>query len=543
MTLPALIRPAHAVGTTARRQLALAAGLTLLVVLAGAAAPSLIPRQDVAQVESVLGHLQAAILFGAASLGLLSGRWVARTSVGFACAAMLVLAFAGAVSGTVEGLGGLYPVLYTVGAALAVVLLLAAAAAPEVDDMASFRRMLSRESAPMALLALVALSPVVDAVLMAGITMPLTVRLTFSAVVAFGCLIGAGWVLTLARPRLAWLPAVLVILAVEVLIRSFALQWSGALLVALALKALAGAFALVGAAMAARAALVSTTDGMTSMLQDLSAMQVEDNRRRAEDSERLHEVRSVLAGLHAATGSLRKYEDRLDPEVRRRLKDAVGAELSRLNYLIDPSLPEPSADLDLEAVVMSVVVAEREQGLRITTDLANVTVSGSAAQIATLVSDLLVNARMHAPGSAVRLTARVEGNVVSLSVRDWGPGLSPVDAARVFERSYRGARSLAEGIPGSGLGLHTARRLARQMHGDLQVRTPSGGGCCFVATLPLAPGAGDQVLGAPDADLTTSDLTAGQSKVIQLTPRPGLRTHRRPAGRDENFPYRVKRSG
>ncbi len=549
MTVPALICPAHEAGTTARRQVALAAGLILLLVLAGVAAPLLFPRQGLAQVESVLGHLQAAILFGAASLGLLSGRWVARTSVAFACAAMLVLAFAGAVSGTVEGLGGLFPVLYTVGAALAVVLLLAAAAAPEVEDMASFRRMRSRESAPMALLALVALSPVVDAVLMAGITMPQTVRMTFSALVAFGCLIGAARVLALDRPRLAWLPAVLAILAVETVVRSAVWEWSGGLLVALALKALAGGFALVGAAMAARAALVSTTDGMTSMLQDLSAMQVEDNRRRAADSERLHEVRSVLAGLHAATGSLRKYEDTLDPEVRRRLEDAVGAELSRLNYLIDPGLPVASAeldldlDLDLEAVVMPVVVAEREQGLVITTDLAKLSVNGSAAQIATLVSDLLVNARKHASGSAVLLTARVEGDVVSLSVRDWGPGLSPADAAHVFERSFRGARSLAAGVPGSGLGLHTARRLARQMHGDLQVHTPSGGGCCFVATLPVAPGTGEQDSEATDPRLTDSGSAVIQSKVIQLASRPGTRSHHRPSSRDETLPDRVKESG
>ena len=538
VTTPVLVRPAHLVGSTTQRQLALAAGLTLLLVVAALAAPRLIPSEGVAQTESILGHLQAAILFGAASLGLLSGRWVARTSVGFACAAMLVLAFAGAVSGTVEGLAGLLPVLYTVGAALAVVLLMAAAAAPEVDDIASFRRLLSRESAPMALLALVALSPVVDAVLMAGVTMPLTVRITFSAAIAFGILTAATWVLRLDQPRLAWLPAVLVILAVEALARSFAWQWSGGLLVALALKALAGAFALVGAAMAARAALVSTTDGMTSMLQDLSAMQIEDNRRRAEDSERLHEVRSVLAGLHAATGSLRKYEDSIDPEVRRRLEDAVGAELNRLNYLIDPNLPAASAELDLEAVVMSVVVAEREQGQVIITDLADVSVHGSAAQLATLVSDLLVNARIHAPGSEVRLTARVEGKVVSLSVRDWGPGLSPVDAAHVFERCFRGARSLAEGVPGSGLGLHTARRLARQMHGDLQVRAPSGGGSCFIATLPVASGADVPVPDDLEADQTTS-----RSQVIQLTPRHVTRTHRRPVGRDKTFPHGAKKSG
>ena len=107
----------------------MAVAATVIVVAAGSAVPLLIPQAFVEEIESALTHGQAAILFGAASLGLLSGRWVARTSVGFACSALLVLAFAGAVSGTV-GQTGFIPVLYTGGAALAVVLLLAAAAAP-----------------------------------------------------------------------------------------------------------------------------------------------------------------------------------------------------------------------------------------------------------------------------------------------------------------------------------------------------------------------------------------------------------------------------
>jgi signal transduction histidine kinase len=491
-------------GSTAPRQLVLALAATVVVLVAGSAAPLLFSPERVEQIQSGLTHGQAAILFGAASLGLLSGRWVERTSVGFACSALLVLAFAGAISGTV-GQTGFIPVLYTGGAALAVVLLLAAAAAPEVSDKESVKLLLNRESGPTALLALVALTPVVDALLVAAASMPAQVRMMFSALIAVAWLFAAIKVLRLDEPRLKWLPAVLVILAVEAVIRAFdGVAWSESLLIAIGLKALAGGFALVGAAMAARVAFVSTTDGMTSMLQDLSAMQDEDSRRRAEDSERLHEVRSVLAGLHAAAGSLRKYEDSIDPEVRRRLQDAVGAELYRLNHLIDPSVPEVASELDLEAVVRSVVLAEREQGLVITTDLANVSVQGSAAEVATLISDLLVNARVHAPGSAVRLTATVEGEVVSIAVRDWGPGLSEIDAAHVFERAYRGSRPLANGVPGSGLGLHNAHKLARQMHGDLQVRAPAGGGCCFVATLPGLRRRDDQVLDALEADLAPS---------------------------------------
>lgn len=499
----------------------------MLVLVAGGAVAWLIPRSGVWEAESVLTRLQAAIMFGAASLGLLSGRWVARTSVGFACAALLVLALTGAVSGT-PGQTGVGPVFSTAGAALAVVLLLAAAAAPEVHDAESLRRLVARESGPTALLVLVALTPVIDALLVAGMTMPAPVRLGFSALVAAGWLVAGAWVLSFDQPRLKWLPAVLAILAAEAVVRGFDGQWSGALLTALGLKALAAGFALLGAAMAARAALVSTTDGMTSMIQDLSAMKDEDTRRRAQDSERLHEVRSVLAGLQATTGSLRKYEDTIDPAVRRRLEDAVGAELKRLNHLVDPVIPEVTDELDLEAIVTSVVLAERAQGLVITTDLAEVSVHGSAAEIATLVSDLLVNARVHAPGSAVRLTARVDGEVVTLAVRDWGPGLPAVEANHVFERSYRGARSIAHGIPGSGLGLHNARRLAQQLHGDLQLRSPLGGGCCFVATLPLARNGGNQAVAARHAELTPRP-----SALVPKAPRPGARPRQRTDGHNE----------
>jgi signal transduction histidine kinase len=370
-----------------------------------------------------------------------------------------------------------------------------------------------------------ALTPVVEALMVAAMPIPLPARIVLSALVAAGCLYAGTHLLSLDRPRLCWLPAVLMILALATMARAFVGVWPGALFVALGLEAVASAFALVGAVKEVRAALVGTTDGMTSMLQDLGAMRDEDSRRRAEEVERLHEVRSVLAGLHAATGSLRKYEDSLDPGVRRRLQDAVAEELSRLNQLIDPTTPEVTEELDLEAVLTSVVLSEREQGLVVTTDLANLSVLGRASEIATLVSDLLVNARVHAPGSSVQLTARTNGAMVTLEVRNWGPELSAVEGERVFERAYRGFQPIADGVPGSGLGLYTARKLARQMDGDLQLRTPAGGGCCFVVTLPAAR---KSAVRAPSPQHVDQILeTADVHPLLHLTPQhhAGLRQH------------------
>src|ERR1019366_880310 len=127
------------------------------------------------------------------------------------------------------------------------------------------------------------LTPVVAARLVAGMTMPAVARMMLSALIAAGWLAVAIKVLSFDRPQLKWLPGVLVILAVEAVVRAFGGMWPASLLIAIGLKALAGSFALVGAGMAARVALVTTTNGMTSMLQDLSAMQDEDSRRRAEE--------------------------------------------------------------------------------------------------------------------------------------------------------------------------------------------------------------------------------------------------------------------
>ena len=87
------------------------------------------------------------------------------------------------------------------------------------------------------------------------------------------------------------------------------------------------------------------------------------------------------------------------------------------------------------------------------------------------------------------------------------------------------------------------------MHGDLEVRAPAGGGCCFVATLPVAQRPEDQVVDALEVDLA---LGREPSQIIQLTPlhsirglpqRRGVRARRHTDGREQTFPYRARKSG
>ncbi|MFG1824971.1 sensor histidine kinase [Microbispora bryophytorum] len=70
---------------------------------------------------------------------------------------------------------------------------------------------------------------------------------------------------------------------------------------------------------------------------------------------------------------------------------------------------------------------------------------------------------------------------------DKGPGLTPEQAGRVFERFYRADPSRRRPSGGSGLGLAIVESLVRAHGGEVGVETAPGAGAAFRVTLPLAP--------------------------------------------------------
>lgn len=102
-----------------------------------------------------------------------------------------------------------------------------------------------------------------------------------------------------------------------------------------------------------------------------------------------------------------------------------------------------------------------------------------------ILLNLITNAIKYAPeGSHVWLTAERHGERTRAVVTDAGPGLSPADQAKVFEKFERLGRS---GDGGSGLGLFISRRLARAMGGELSVESAPGHGARFILDLPGDP--------------------------------------------------------
>ncbi|MBU4198667.1 MAG: HAMP domain-containing histidine kinase [Verrucomicrobia bacterium] len=89
-------------------------------------------------------------------------------------------------------------------------------------------------------------------------------------------------------------------------------------------------------------------------------------------------------------------------------------------------------------------------------------------------------------GGELQITLERKPGHCRLAVMDRGPGISPSHRTRIFDKFYRVDDSLTARQPGSGLGLSIARRLLRDLGGDLTFEPRAGGGSCFVACLPCA---------------------------------------------------------
>ena len=138
-------------------------------------------------------------------------------------------------------------------------------------------------------------------------------------------------------------------------------------------------------------------------------------------------------------------------------------------------------------------------------------VIGDEARLRQVIGNLMTNALTHTPdGSPIEvsigsgmLDPRVPDSppAVTLDVSDHGPGMTPEQAHRVFERFYRADQARTRTTGGSGLGLAIVSALVTAHGGIASVRTAAGRGATFRIALPLDPKAQGGMTADDDPDL------------------------------------------
>jgi two-component system, OmpR family, sensor histidine kinase KdpD len=216
-----------------------------------------------------------------------------------------------------------------------------------------------------------------------------------------------------------------------------------------------------------------------------------------------HDLRTPLASIRAAAGSL------IDPAVtwtdaeRRAAATGIDAEAERLDRLVTSVLDlsrieggslHPDLEVfDLATIVEPVVerlgpIADaRPIQVAIPDDLPPVRVD--AVLLDQVVTNLLENALRYAPGPApVRVVARsLDPGAVELVVEDGGPGVPPEARARLFDKFYRVGRRGEGSRRGLGIGLSVVLGMVEAMNGSVRAETSELGGLAVRMVLPAAP--------------------------------------------------------
>ncbi|MES2858175.1 MAG: HAMP domain-containing sensor histidine kinase [Pseudomonadota bacterium] len=200
-----------------------------------------------------------------------------------------------------------------------------------------------------------------------------------------------------------------------------------------------------------------------------------------------HELRTPLAVIRGAVELLLSKPD-LDERTRARLQRIQRAELQStdlISALLLLSRNERAiGQCDVAKVAQQLIDSHRAQlggkplELRLEGE-SKLTIDAPESAVAVALGNLI--------GNAVKYT--LSGDVVvrllpdAVEVVDSGPGLSPEDAARLFERGYRGTH--AGHSQGGGIGLSIVRRLCALYGWDVHVRPGANTG--VVATLRFSP--------------------------------------------------------
>ncbi|WP_224274798.1 sensor histidine kinase [Nocardioides lacusdianchii] len=200
-----------------------------------------------------------------------------------------------------------------------------------------------------------------------------------------------------------------------------------------------------------------------------------------------HELRTPLATIAGYTELARRR-----PETTGTALAKVETESARMTALVEDLLllarldsgrPLEREPVDLSRLLLEAVndarVVDPDHQWRLSLPDAPLTVTGDAARLHQVVTNLLTNARKYTPDGS---TVTVTGNPSGFTVHDDGPGFSPELAPRAFERFVRGdvARTRAGG---AGLGLSLVEAIVAA-HGGTVALTSAPGDTTVTVILP-----------------------------------------------------------
>ncbi|MEJ1178214.1 MULTISPECIES: MtrAB system histidine kinase MtrB [unclassified Pseudarthrobacter] len=246
-----------------------------------------------------------------------------------------------------------------------------------------------------------------------------------------------------------------------------------------------------------------------------------------------HELRTPLTTVRMAAEVLFDARHDFDP-INKRSAELLYNQVERFQSLLSDLLEisrfdagvamldaEPEDILQVIAHVIegaAPVAAEYGSEIVLRAPAGGIVVEMDSRRIDRILRNLILNAVEHGEGKPVTITVAANQTAVGVAVRDQGIGMTPAEAARVFDRFWRADPARARTTGGSGLGLSIAMEDTKLHNGWLQAWGKKGSGANFRLTVPLRQG--EEIDKSPvqlePEDIVLPDVPARSSDVLLL---------------------------
>ena len=217
-----------------------------------------------------------------------------------------------------------------------------------------------------------------------------------------------------------------------------------------------------------------------------------------------HELRTPLTTIRMAADVIHNARAEFDPNVARSA-ELLLSQIDRFEALLADLLEVSRFDANVASVTMKEVdvseivrkvsdelanlAAEKGSPIRLQLPTEAITIDGDQPRLERILRNLITNAIDHAEQLPIDISVASNESDVSVSVRDYGVGLTEQQMSQVFDRFWRADPSRSRLRGGTGLGLAIAKDDAALHGGIIKVWGEIGKGSNFVLSIPRVHGA------------------------------------------------------
>jgi two-component system sensor histidine kinase KdpD len=212
-----------------------------------------------------------------------------------------------------------------------------------------------------------------------------------------------------------------------------------------------------------------------------------------------HDFRTPLTAIKAAATDLLSSEP-VSPPQRHELLTIINEECDRLNRLVEEAaemarLEAGEIQLHFEPVAVSAIIEGALQRMKKSLGDRHLIINlpenlppvrADLVRTEDILVQLIDNAHLYSPkDQPVIISAESNGDSVTISVADHGPGIDSFEQGLIFDKFYRG-RDQRYQVRGTGMGLPIAKAIVNAHGGSIAVTSQLGSGSVFSFTLPVA---------------------------------------------------------